>query len=69
MAMHKGTVETIWRSLVGERLVPFGVVYPLPGELPIPAWQRDELSERRDRQRAKATQRATPRKKKRGVHA
>lgn len=48
------TMETIWGSLMGERLVPFGVVYPVAGRLPVPAWQRDELSERRDRQRAKA---------------
>ena len=51
------TLETIWRSLMGERQIPFGVVYPVEGQLPVPAWQREELAERRDKQRAKEAKR------------
>lgn len=48
------TLEGIWGSLMGERQVPFGVVYPVAGALSVPTWQRDELIERREKQRATA---------------
>lgn len=52
-----GSIEGIWRSLMGERLTPFGVPYPTVSEQAVPAWQRGELEERRATQRAKSKRR------------
>lgn len=65
------TFAGVWAAVMGVRPLPDGLSYP-PSKngheyhLPFAPWLTDELSERREKQRAKASQRATPRKQKRG---
>jgi hypothetical protein len=41
------SIESVWRSIAGDRLPPFGVPYPKTSSIAVPAWQREELEERR----------------------